>query len=224
MVQYGQMQHLIGKVITHLIVYLLRHMMVHQLGILRMVCQIHKIFNLMYKLLMLMMYHQVNIFIEQKKNNETHQIIFYLVFFNTSVTISINETTANGSGILNLTITDTDFDTILNLGILSGNIKNVFEFILLSDNLADTTRTEYQVIGQLYVVGPLSYEFISSYSLVLFAFDTQNLARINVTVNLIPQNTKAPYFTLMPGFTAYEYQVTEGTTISALNGPVVSFF
>jgi hypothetical protein len=41
-------------------------------------------------------------------------------------------------------------------------------------------------------------------------------------VNLLPQNTLAPYFNLMPGFTAYQYQVTEGTAISPLNGPIVS--
>jgi len=139
------------------------------------------------------------------------------------ITIFINETTANGTGILNLTITDTDFDTILDFGILSGNIKNVFLFSLLSDNLADTSRKQYQAIGQLYVVGPLSYEGISNYTLVLFAFDTQNLAQITVNINLIPQNTKAPYFNLMPGFTSYQYQVLEATAISPLNGPVVSF-
>ena len=51
--------------------------------------------------------------------------IFDLVFVNSSsITISINETAANGTGILNLTITDRDFDTILAFGILSGNTKN----------------------------------------------------------------------------------------------------
>jgi hypothetical protein len=149
--------------------------------------------------------------------------IVYLVFANSSsITISINETTANGTGILNLTITDTDFDTILDFGILSGNLKNVFEFNFLSDNTADSSRTQYQAIGQLYVVGPLSYEATPNYTLVLFAFDTQNLATLTVTINLIPQNTKAPYFMLMPGFNSYAYQVTEGTAMFPLNGPVVS--
>ncbi|CAF2958903.1 unnamed protein product [Rotaria sp. Silwood2] len=141
------------------------------------------------------------------------------VFINSSsITISINETTTNGTGILNLTVTDTDFDTILDFGILSGNTKNVFSFNLLSDNIADSSRTQYVATGQLYVVGPLSYEAIPNYTLVLFAFDTQNLATITVTINLLPQNTKAPYFNLMPGFTSYEYEVNEGTAISKLNG------
>ena len=149
--------------------------------------------------------------------------IFDLVFVNSSsITISINETAANGTGILNLTITDRDFDTILAFGILSGNTKNVFSFNLLSDNLADSSRTQYQAIGQLYVVGPLSYERTPTCTLVLFAFDTQNSAQITVTVNLLPQNTQAPIFDILPGFTAYEYQVTEATAISSLNGPVVS--
>lgn len=147
-----------------------------------------------------------------------------LVFVNSStITISINETTANGTGILNLTVTDTDFDTVLDFGILSGNFKNVFAFNLLSDNLADPTRTQYQATGQLSVVGPLNYEGTPNYTLVLFAFDTQNLARITVNINLLPQNTKAPIFNLMPGFTAYEYQVPEGTAVPALNGPIVSY-
>jgi hypothetical protein len=150
--------------------------------------------------------------------------LFYLVFVTNSsiITISINETTANGTGILNLTITDTDFDTILDFGILSGNTKNVFSFNFLSDNLADASRTQYQAVGQLYVVGPLSYEITQNYTLVLFAFDTQNLATITVIVNLIPQNTQAPYFQLMPGFTSYQYVVTENTAVSVLNGPTVS--
>lgn len=93
----------------------------------------------------------------------------------------------------------------------------------MSDNLADSTRTQYVATGQLSVVGPLSYESTPNYTLVLFAFDTQNLAQITVTVKLIPQNTKAPYFNIQPGFTSYQYQVTEGTAITSLNGPVVSF-
>ena len=151
--------------------------------------------------------------------------MFILVFVNgTSVSISINETTANGTGVLNLTITDTDFDTIIDFGILNGNTKNVFAFNLLSNNLAESSRTQYQAIGQLYVVGPLNYETTPNYTLVLFAFDTQNLATITVTIHLIPQNTKAPYFTLMPGFSSYQYSVNEGTAVSALYGPVVSCY
>ncbi|CAF1053785.1 unnamed protein product [Adineta ricciae] len=145
------------------------------------------------------------------------------VFANsTSLTIYINETTAIGTGILNLTITDTDFDTILDFGILSGNTKNAFVFRLLSDNTADSTRTQYQAIGQLYVVGPLSYEVTHNYTLVLFAFDTQNLATITVNVILLPQNTRAPIFNLMPGFSSYQYSVLEGSAVSVLNGPVIS--
>ena len=146
-----------------------------------------------------------------------------LVFINaSSITVSINETTANGTGILNLTVIDIDFNTILDFGILSGNLKNVFTFTLLSDNLADASRTQYQATGQLTVVGPLSYESTPNYTLVLFAFDTQNLAQITVTVNLLPQNTKAPIFNLMPGFSAFEYQVNEGTAYASLAQPIVS--
>lgn len=139
----------------------------------------------------------------------------------TAITLRINETTANGTGILNLTVTDTDFDTILDFGILSGNVRNAFAFRLLSDNLADASRTQYQATGQLYVVGPLSYETTPNYTLVLSAFDTQNLATVTVTILLIPQNTRAPYFNLMPGFTSYQYEVNEGTAVAALSGPVV---
>ena len=149
--------------------------------------------------------------------------VLLLVFSNTSVVISINETTANGTGILNLTITDADFSTILELGILSGNTKNAFAFELLSDNLADSTRTQYIGVGQLYVVGRLDYEAVQNYTLTLFAFDTKNLSPITVTVNLIPQNTKAPVFQFMPGFIAYQYFVTEGTAANPLNGPTVSW-
>lgn len=145
-----------------------------------------------------------------------------LVFANTSASISINETTVNGTGILNLTITDTDFDTILELGIYSGNTKNVFAFELLSDNLADSTRTQYRAVGQLYVVGPLDYETTPNYTLTLFAFDTQNRAQITVTVNLLPQNTKAPLYTFPPRVTAYRYYVSEGTAANPLNGDTVS--
>lgn len=150
-------------------------------------------------------------------------IDLFLVFVNSStINLSINETTPTGTGILNLTVTDTDFDTVLDFGILSGNTKNAFAFNLLSDNLADLTRTQYQATGQLTIVGLLSYEDIQNYTLVVFAFDTLNRATITVNINLIPQNTKAPFFNLMPGFVAYEYQVTEGTAIPVLNGPAVS--
>ncbi|CAF3632426.1 unnamed protein product [Rotaria socialis] len=144
------------------------------------------------------------------------------VFVNSSsITLTINETVANGTGVLNLTITDTDFDTILDFGILSGNIKNVFSFNLLSDNLADTARTQYSGTGQLSVVGPLSYTTTPNYTLVLFAFDTQNLATITVTVILLQQNIRPPVFLLKPGFSAYEYQVPESTAVSILNGPTI---
>jgi hypothetical protein len=77
-----------------------------------------------------------------------------------------NEAMVNGSGFLNLIITDADFETILNFGILSGNKKNVFPFNLLSDNLADSSCTQYQAIGQVYVIDPLYSETTSMYTLV----------------------------------------------------------
>jgi hypothetical protein len=138
--------------------------------------------------------------------------------------ISISETTENGTNILNLTIVDLDIDTNLNLGILSGNLRNVFTFSLLSTNLDNSTRTQYEAIGQLKVVAPLDFESTPNYTLVLFAFDTKNLAKITVIVYLISQNTKAPYFNLMPGFTSYEYRVIERTPYSILNGPPVSCY
>ncbi|CAF1219347.1 unnamed protein product [Didymodactylos carnosus] len=67
-----------------------------------------------------------------------------------------------------------------------------YEFFKLINNLADSSRTQYQAIGQLYVVGPLSYEARQSYTLVLFAFDTLNLATITVIINLLLQNIRAP--------------------------------
>ena len=108
----------------------------------------------------------------------------------------------------------------MDFGILSGNYKNAFSFNLLSDNLADSTRTQYEAVGQLYVVGHLNYEVNTSYTLVLSAFDTQNLATVTVTINLIPQNTKAPVFILQPGFSAYQFEVNEATATSALTGPM----
>lgn len=134
----------------------------------------------------------------------------------------INETTAVGTGVINLTVTDTDFDTVLDFGIMSGNTKSVFSFDLVSNNLGDTARTQYRAVGQLTVIGPLSYEVTQNYSLVLFAFDTQNLAQIIVNVILIPQNTKAPVFQINPGESGYRYEVTEGAAITRLDGLPVS--
>jgi len=108
------------------------------------------------------------------------------------------------------------------LGILNGNLRNAFTFTLLSSNSDDSTRTQYEAIGQLKVVAPLDYELTSVYTLVLFAFDSKNIARISVTVVLIPQNTKAPYFQLMPGFNSYQYTVTEEETRPVLDGRSVS--
>jgi hypothetical protein len=137
------------------------------------------------------------------------------------ITVTINETTPIGTGILDLTVTDTDFDTILDFGISSGNERNAFAFRLISNNLGESDRTEYRATGQLSVAGPLDYERKQNYTLTLFAFDTQNSAMITVIVNLLPQNNKAPIFTLMPGFKAYEYEVLENTSIAVLNGPMV---
>jgi hypothetical protein len=89
---------------------------------------------------------------------------------------------------------------------------------LLSSNSDDSTRTQYEAIGQLKVVAPLDYESTSVYTLILFAFDSKNIANISVTVVLIPQNTKAPYFQ----FTSYQYTVTEEETRPVLDGPNVS--
>lgn len=139
-----------------------------------------------------------------------------------SITIAINETTAIGTGILNLTITDTDFDTILDFGVLNGNTKNAFQFNLLSDNLGDSSRTQYVATGQLSVVGYLDYNTKSNYTLVLFAFDTQNLATITVNVILIQQNTHAPVFKLDGGISGYTYSVTEATAVGTLDGLMVS--
>ncbi|CAF0991670.1 unnamed protein product [Rotaria sp. Silwood1] len=135
----------------------------------------------------------------------------------TLISILINETSINGTNILNITIVDLDINTNLNLGILNGNFRNTFIFTLLSDNSYNLTRTQYEAIGQLIVIGPLDYELISDYKLVLFAFDTKNIATINVTVKLQPQNTKAPYFDIMPGSTSYQYQVFEETPCPILD-------
>ncbi|CAF4621792.1 unnamed protein product, partial [Didymodactylos carnosus] len=143
------------------------------------------------------------------------------VFLNSSIVISINETTAIGTGIVNITCTDTDYDTILDFGISSGNTNNVFSFMMISDNSADSTRTVYQATAQLYVVSYMSYETLSAYNLELFAFDTQNLAKINVTVILLPQNTFPPRFQLMPGFVDYSYTVTENQAYAYLNPSVI---
>ncbi|CAF3111050.1 unnamed protein product [Rotaria sp. Silwood2] len=135
----------------------------------------------------------------------------------TLINVSINETTVIGTDILNLTIVDLDIDTNLNLGILNGNFRNTFIFSLLLDNSDNLTRTQYEAIGQLKVIAPLDYELMSDYRLILFAFDTKNIATINVTVQLKPQNTKAPCFDLMPGLTSYEYEVFEKTPYSILD-------
>ncbi|CAF3673561.1 unnamed protein product [Rotaria sordida] len=139
----------------------------------------------------------------------------------TLINILINETTVIGTNILNLTIIDLDIATNLNLGILNGNFRNTFIFTLLTDNSNNLTRTQYEAIGQLKVISPLDYELISDYRLILFAFDTKNIATINVIVKLQPQNTKAPYFDLIPGVTSYQYQVFEETSYSILDEPFI---
>ena len=138
--------------------------------------------------------------------------------------VAIDETTVIGTNILNLTIVDPDIDTNLNLGILIGNLRNAFIFTLLSDNSDNATRTQYEAIGQLTVVSPLDYELTSVYALILFAYDSKNPANINVTIELKPNNTKAPYFQLMPGFTSYQYRVNEEDTPPVIDGPIVSCY
>jgi hypothetical protein len=130
--------------------------------------------------------------------------------------------TKRGIIISNIIITDADNDKDMNLGILSGDIRNAFTFTLSSTNLNDSSRTQYVAIGQLNVIGPLNYESIPSYTLVLFAFDGYNFTTISVTVNLQSENTRAPIFDLMPGFLAYEYVAIENTAQPVLNGPGVS--
>lgn len=140
------------------------------------------------------------------------------------MTVSINETTPIGTNILNLTIVDLDIETNLNLGILSGNIRNVFMFTILSDNAHNSTRTRYEAVGQLTVIGILDYDLVPDYKLVLFAFDAKNMATINLTIILLPQNTKAPYFDLRPGITSYQYEVCEATEYPKLGESPVSVY
>ncbi|CAF3379935.1 unnamed protein product [Rotaria socialis] len=139
----------------------------------------------------------------------------------TAINVFINETTAIGTNILNLTITDLDINTNLNLGILNGNIRNTFIFTLFADNSANSMRTQYEAIGQLKLIAPLDFELLPDYRLILFAFDTKNIATINVTVNLFPQNAKAPYFDLMPGYTSYQYEVVDETSYPKLDGQII---
>lgn len=68
----------------------------------------------------------------------------------------------------------------------------------------------------------MDYDTKSNYTLVLFATDAENLVDLTVFINLLPQNTKAPYFNLNPGFIGYIFNVTESTAISVLDGPTVS--
>jgi hypothetical protein len=149
-----------------------------------------------------------------KHENKRENKLFFLGFINPTSVFNILETTVNGTDILYFNITDLDSDTYLNLGILSGNTQNAFTFTLLSNK---SSPTGYEATGKLSVVGPLDYQLRSVYTLVLFAFDAKNMAQIDVTVNIIPQNTNAPRFELMPGFTSYSYQVYEGAD-SVLNG------
>ncbi|CAF4544432.1 unnamed protein product [Rotaria socialis] len=155
---------------------------------------------------------QLNLFIVGNNNNSPN--------FNQTVPINISiiETTANGTGILNLTVYDLDVTTVLNIGILSGNTKNAFLFEMILDNSDDPYRTEYQAICQLSVVSALDYENINLYTLVLFAFDSNNLATININVNLLPNNSKAPVFNLQPGTLSYQYVVKENQVVPVLNG------
>ncbi|UJR37810.1 hypothetical protein I4U23_030500 [Adineta vaga] len=136
----------------------------------------------------------------------------------TMIDISINETTANGTVIYKLNITDEDIDAKLNVGILDGNIHNAFTFTIFSDNSDDEARSQYEAIVQLKIVAPLDYESISIYHLRLFAFDAKNRVDINVTVRLQVENTKAPYFKIMPGFNSYHYSVTENSSYKILYG------
>lgn len=136
----------------------------------------------------------------------------------TSISVTVPETTANGTSILNITLFDADISSILNIGILSGNVKNAFTFTRISDNSNNASRTQYQAIAQLSVASPLDYQFRNVYTLVLFACDTNNLALINVTVNILPGNAKAPVFDFQPGSTIYQYFVTEGASEPILRG------
>ncbi|CAF0872431.1 unnamed protein product [Adineta steineri] len=140
---------------------------------------------------------------------------------NSMVNITINETTSSGTTIGNFSIIDKDIDTKLTLGILSGNSRNAFNFILLSNNSDNPNRTQYEATGSLEVIAPLDYISQSIYTLTLFAFDTKNTVTLIVNITLIPQNTKAPCFKLMPGFTSFEYQVNEETAYTVLDGSII---
>ena len=145
-----------------------------------------------------------------------------LVFDQTASTnISVAETTTNGTSILNITLLDADISSILSIGIFSGNVKNAFTFTMTSDNRNNASRTQYQAIAQLSVASPLDYQFLDVYTLVLFASDTNNLALINVTVNILPGNAKAPAFDPQPSSPPYQYFVTEGASEPVLLGDTV---
>lgn len=140
---------------------------------------------------------------------------------------TIDETTKIGTNILELKIIDPDIDTKLNLGILNGNIRNIFTFTLLSTNADNLTRTQFEAIGQLKLIGTLDCQLISNYTLILFASDTKNLETTTVNIHIKPQNTKAPYFKLISENTPYEYQVIENLSyleLNELNGHRVSFY
>lgn len=109
----------------------------------------------------------------------------------------------------------------MTLGILSGNDRNTFAFILQSNNKNDSTRKRYEAVGELVVVGSLDYRLKPNYNLVLFAFDGSNFISIDVSVNLAKSNTRAPQFNLMPGFSYYEYQRYENSSELTYNGPKV---
>ena len=115
-------------------------------------------------------------------------------------------------------------NTILTLGILSGNVKNAFSYTIISDNSNNLSRTQYQALTQLSVVAPLDYQTRNVYTLVLFAFDTNNLVTLNITVNLLSANSNAPVFILRPGLLAYQYVVPENTITPILLGDSVCIF
>ena len=140
--------------------------------------------------------------------------------------ITIDETTARGTNICNLNITDPDIDTKLNFGILSGNFQNAFTFTFLSSNSDNSTRTSFEAVGQLVVVGPLSYEARHTYRLVLLVSDSYNTQLINVTVQLRPKNTKAPEFQRTGDSMIYHFVVDELSDAPVFEGRCVgvSFF
>lgn len=145
-----------------------------------------------------------------------------LEFENPSSSISIPETISKETTILNITIIDADINTKLSVGILNGNIRNAFTFTIFSDNSADVKRTQYEAMGQLKVVAPLDYEFMQNYTLVLYAFDTSNLEKFEVIVQLQAENTKAPVFIIPPAFHFYPYEIGETSSALTLRGPTVS--